>query len=149
MYRHTRTCVAVWRGVGCGGWRGSPRTSLFVRGHRVELQHVGPLAEKRQKTVESQAKKTTSGVPGFHPAKAGTKSFEPMAGLGGCVLYLLLRVFTCFSPQTDQVDYLLLAAVQQKAANLVQGGRPRMPAIQATAAAINGRDIALRPLCDV
>ena len=32
VYRQIRMLLLVWRGVGCGGWRGSPRASAFVWG---------------------------------------------------------------------------------------------------------------------
>ena len=47
-------------------------------------------------------------VPALYPAKTGTMRFGPIAGLVGCVFYLILSC-TCFWPQTDKV-YLFLAA---------------------------------------
>ena len=50
------------------------------------------------KNDEKQLKSSrmdNSGVPGLHPAKTATLRFRPMAGLVGCVFYLILAC-TCF-----------------------------------------------------
>ena len=65
--RHIRVLL-VWRGMGCEGWRGPPRTSALVRGgDRVELWR--DRLKKRQKTVESQAEQKNSSVSGLYLVK--------------------------------------------------------------------------------
>ena len=51
--RQMRVLLLVWRGLGCAGWTGSPRTSAFsCRGQRVELWRSHWLKNDK-KTVES------------------------------------------------------------------------------------------------
>ena len=62
--------LLVWRGMGCEGWRGPPRTSALVRGgDRVELWRASDLLKKRQKTVKSQAEQKNSSVSGLYLVK--------------------------------------------------------------------------------
>ena len=100
----------TWRGAWVvEGERGlSPRSSAFVWGAYGGTLKGLWLAKKRQKIVQSQAKKTISGVPGLLRPKTGTMRFGPMAGLVEWAFDLILEC-TCFWPQTDQV-YLFLAA---------------------------------------
>ena len=73
------------------------------------------ITKKRQKQLKP-SRVDNSGVPGLYPAKAGTTRFRPMAGLVGCVFYLIL-VFPVFVPERRR--YLFLAAALLLTLNIV------------------------------
>ena len=93
--RQIRVLWLVWRGVGCGGWRGSPRTSVFSYGS-IGWNYEGPLKnDKKQLKVKHSSQ--TRVCLGFIRPKTGTMRFGPMAGLVGCAFYLILEC-TYFGP---------------------------------------------------
>ena len=107
--------LLVWRGVGCGGWRGvSPlrRHSYTGRGHRVELWRISDWPRNDKKQLKVKQSRQTRVFLGFFRPKISTTRFGPMTGLVGYVFDLIFCC-TCFWPRTDQV-YLFLAASQRK-----------------------------------
>ena len=100
--------LLVWCGVGCGGCRGSPRTSAFVWGHRAELWRASDWLKNDKKKLKVKQSGRTRVCLGYIRPKTGTLRFGPMAGLVGCFFLLDFRI-ACFWPQADQV-YLFLAA---------------------------------------
>ena len=90
------------------GGGGLPVRRHSYKGYRVQLWRMADWLKNDKIQLKVTSRVDNSGVLGLHPVKTGTMRFTPMAGLVGCVFYLIL-VYTCFLPQTDNV-YLFLAA---------------------------------------
>ena len=107
--------LLVWRGVGCGGWRGvSPlrRHSYTGRGHRVELWRISDWPRNDKKQLKVKQSRQTRVCLRFILQKQAQCVLDQWQGSWGAFLDLII-VCTCFWPQTDQV-YLFLAASQRK-----------------------------------
>ena len=73
--------LLVWRGVGCGGWKGiSPYAGIRMGGIGWNYRGLLWLAEKGHQLKDKQSRQTRVYL-GFVQPKTGTMRFGPMAGL--------------------------------------------------------------------
>ena len=90
----------------CGVWRVegvSPYVDIRLGGIRWNYgSMIGKKIDKNQLKVK-QSRQTRVYLGCIQP-KSGTMRFGPMAGLVGCVLYLISE-YTCFWPQTDRYTF--------------------------------------------
>ena len=89
MCRQIRVLSLVWRGVGCGGWRGSPLASAFVWVAWGELWKASDGLKNDKKQLKVKQSRQTRVYLGFIRPKTGNMRFRPMAGLVGCTFDLI------------------------------------------------------------